>query len=377
VCEGEKAEYERAYSEYNANPTKETHDALSAAYLRYVNCVSSEEVVEVTETATETAEEDEIPAECRDEFEAYQRAFIEAQSTYDIEERTKKEEELLATQTNYYNCVYGYHGETKGTAVTTPEEVEETTEKTPGRIKEAIRIHENLVVISQPTDEVVDQKFLEIMEELEKELEDYSQSNSDPEVMDRIIEAVDGLMDREMQIKEITANRDVETQHLIEEIVNSTPESEKSLVEEILYLALEKTKEKAVESTETYLKDELRKRGYETLVSKVEKFEEWNSKVNDYLSKAVELKEFKDEIDDISKLHKDGEITKEDSRILKAAIALKKCVSWLTSKIPIIGDSMSEVYTKSLDAGIKTGVMFAKHKKGVNEVIECLETNTC
>jgi uncharacterized protein YutE (UPF0331/DUF86 family) len=236
-----------------------------------------------------------------------------------------------------------------------------------------------LVVISKPTDEVIGDKIIEVMDELEKELESYEEqkNQASEDLMDRVLVALDRSIEREERIRELIENRDDESQKVVDDVLNNAPEGEKSLVEELMYLALEKGKEKAMDKTKEYLKNELKKRGYTKLVSGVEKFENINNKVNDYLSKAIEMKEIKDEIDGISKLHKDGKITKEDSKILKAAVGLKKAVSWITSKIPILGDTMSDVYEKSLDAGIKTGIMMAKHKKDVNDLIDCLEKNTC
>ena len=293
VCEEEKAEYEKALADYNANPTEETNNALKAAYLRYTVCVSKNTVVEIEETVTATPTSNEIPPECREKYEEYMSAwnlYLEkGDPDYYFEARNKQYE--------YYSCLESHPASTAATPTTTSTPgPQEEVEKTPERIREPMRIHEKqtLVEISKPTDEVLDQKFVQLMEELERELENYSPSESDPEVMDRIVDAANRLVEREAEMEKIAASRDVETQNLVSEIVSSTPESEKSLVEELLYMALEKSKEKAVEATEAYLKEELKKKGYGKLVSKVEKFEEWNSKANDYLSKAVELKEFKE-----------------------------------------------------------------------------------
>ncbi|WP_202318405.1 hypothetical protein [Archaeoglobus neptunius] len=383
ICEDEKAEYERAYSNYQANPSIETNNALSSAYKNYVNCISGS-----TSNSGDTAGSDSSDSSmrgeiCKKEEEEYLRAFGEYQSTYDPAEAEKKYVAYQEAYQRYINCISNTQSTTTGSdTVATPSKTASDV-NTPQRIRETLRIYdsENLVVISRPTDEIADEKIMEIINELEKQFESYDSEKQNSEekddTMDRILVAVDRMIERDRKVRELMQNRDDETRKIVEDVIKNTPEKEKGLVEELMYLALEKGKENAMENTKQYLKNELTKRGYGNLVSKIEKFESLNSKANDYLSKAVELKEIKDEIDGTSKLHKDGKITEDDSRILKAAVGLKKAVSWITSKIPILGGTMSDIYAKSLDAGIKTGVMLGEHKKDVNDLINCLETNTC
>jgi pSer/pThr/pTyr-binding forkhead associated (FHA) protein len=415
ACSKEEEEYYRAFNEYQSNldPNKweEKYTAMEEAYQAYQNCLSgksfpqnSEQVSElpsesVSESVSEKTPEAETytPAESATQVSQEYTEFIKrlSQSLKEmtdrgategvvvdqkgIERRIKIEGETLLIEDDSGNYVEisEFLKEEKSNELRQPQSA-----KTPERISESPdlkRIKDNLVVISKPTDEVIGDKIIEVMDELEKELESYEEqkNQASEDLMDRVLVALDRSIEREERIRELIENRDDESQKVVDDVLNNAPEGEKSLVEELMYLALEKGKEKAMDKTKEYLKNELKKRGYTKLVSGVEKFENINNKVNDYLSKAIEMKEIKDEIDGISKLHKDGKITKEDSKILKAAVGLKKAVSWITSKIPILGDTMSDVYEKSLDAGIKTGIMMAKHKKDVNDLIDCLEKNTC
>jgi hypothetical protein len=471
-CEVEKAEYEKALEEYQANKNIETQNALSSAYKRYMECVSSAPASDSDSTfSTSSSDSGEAIGDCSKEEEEYYKAFNEYQSNLDPDKWEEKHTAMEEAYQAYQNCLHGskpsqtYSQSSPTPSQTSPQplkppstpetaqtpqsqeytdfikrlsqSLKDMTERgategvvvdpngverriklegetllieddsgnyveisvflnnaksgelrqpqytKPERISDSrdLRIKDNLVVISRPADEVIGDKIIEVMDELEKELESYEGRSQESDLMDRVLVALEKSMEREEKIRELIENRDDESQKVVDEVMsqalNNASEEEKSLVEELMYLALEKGKEKAMDKTKEYLKNELKKRGYKKLVSGVEKFENINNKVNDYLSKAIEVKEIKDEIDGISKLHKDGKITKEDSRILKAAVGLKKAVSWITSKIPIIGNTMSEVYEKSLDAGIKTGVMMAKHKKDINDLIDCLEKNTC
>ncbi len=410
-CSKEEEEYYKAFNEYQSNldPDKweEKYTAMEEAYQAYQNCLSgssshtSERISEPSpssptpEAGTSTPAGNHTHAEKTQVSEFIKRlsqslkemtdrgateGVVVDQNGVERKIKIKGETLLIEDDSGNYVEISDFLNSAKSNELRQPQYA-----KTPERISEPglKRIKDNLVVISKPSDEIIGDRIIEVMDEFEKELESYNeQKNQDSDLMDRVLVALEKSMEREEKIRELIENRDDESQKVVDEVLNnkalnSAPEGEKSLVEELMYLALEKGKEKAMDKTKEYLKDELKKRGYKKLVSGVEKFENINNKVNDYLSKAIEAKEIKDEIDGISKLHKDGKITKEDSKILKAAVGLKKAVSWITSKIPILGSTVSDVYEKSLDAGIKTGIMMAKHKKDVNDLIDCLESNTC